>query len=280
MLVSAARFLEALTAPLWFGCCVSHHSGQLSTTHRTNFGPTSSWLGHGKDSLHSFHPVGSVFRCPVRRTPSFRRHRASLRRAGQGWIGSWCCTTCVGCTVRATVGEHEATHGPAASLDRGAHCCGASSTPVPVISSSWCTVRTPCDACASCCARAPTCCDVDLERTNWRLSRRDRTQTSPIGGSGSRPHPRGKRVPFRGGRRQGRRPRKSAWTDGAARNGERRLDPVDATWEKDTDHARGKRRIGTSTVPSPSVRRWVRGRHLPTVPFLFIRRNIAPFLPS
>lgn len=136
MLVSAARFLEALTAPLWFGCCVSHHSGQLLTTHRTNFGPTSSWLGHGKDSLHSFHPVGSVFRCPVRRTPSFRQHRASLRRAGQGWICSWCCTTCVGCTVRATVGEHEATHGPAASVDRGAHCCGASSTPVPVISSS------------------------------------------------------------------------------------------------------------------------------------------------
>lgn len=33
--------------------------------------------------------------------------------------------------------------------------------------------------------------------------------------------------------------------------GERRLDPVDATWEKDMDRARGKRRIGTSKVPSP-----------------------------
>lgn len=44
----------------------------------------------------------------------------------------------------------------------------------------------------------------------------------PPGGSRSRPHPRGKRVPFRGGRRRGkRRPRKSAWTDGAVGNGGR-----------------------------------------------------------
>lgn len=162
-MVSAARFLEALTAPLWFGCCVSHPSGQLSTRHHTNVGSTSSWFGHGNDSLHSFHPLCSVFRCPVRHIPRSRLHRASLRRAGQGWICSWCCTTCVGCTVLATVGEDEAKHGLAASVDRGVHCCGASSTPLPVISSTSFTFRPRCNAYASWFARAPTCCGVDLK---------------------------------------------------------------------------------------------------------------------